>query len=116
MKKFILGFIILLFISCSSYRTFYLMEKNYNSNQNVDVVEDVYASLNALELDSIPLNDWMTFQGQEGNGYFIQRMVKKTEKKTDYVLIFTTYYNDSTYYNYKIRCRTKDKNIWKNSQ
>jgi hypothetical protein len=113
MKKILFGLIILLLISCNTYRSFYLMEKDYNSKQGVDAIEDVYASLKAIELDSIPLNDWMTFQGQEGNGYFIQRVIKKSENKTDYVFIFTTYYNDSTYYNYKIRCRTKDKDLWK---
>jgi hypothetical protein len=115
MKKifFIVAVIITLLItSCGTYRNFYILQKDYDSTQNELVLKDVYTSLRTLDIDSIPLNDWMTFQGYDGNGFFIQRVVKKDEKKTNYTLIFTTFYDDSTYYNYKIRCKTKNKDLW----
>lgn len=112
MKKII--FILLLLIaSCVPYRSFYLLEKDYGTNQNKEVVNDIYVSFKTLNIDSIPINDWMTFQGSnDDGGYFIQRVVRKDDKKTNYTLVFTTFYSDSTYYNYKIRCKTNDKNIW----
>jgi hypothetical protein len=76
-------------------------------------ITNIYTSLKALDIDSIPINDWIMFKGLTDDGwYFIQRMIKKDDKKTNYTFIFTTFYNDSTYYTYKIRCKTKDKNIW----
>jgi hypothetical protein len=115
MKKIVVIFLLFTIISCASYRSFYLLEKDYGTNQNTEVINDIYVSLKTLDIDSIPINNWITFQGSnDDEGYFIQRIIKKNDKKTNYTLVFTTFYNDSTYYNYKIRCKTKDKNIWLN--
>lgn len=114
-KVLILIFLALTLVGCAISKSFYIHQENYSEAQKEEVIEDVYGSLWILGLDSIPLSDWMTFQGGTEKGYFIERIVNSREEgsKTEYFLIFTTFYEtDTVYYNYKIRVRTPQKDMW----
>ncbi len=95
-------------------RNFVLLNNNYLTKDSV--VTDIYKSFKLLNIDSIPLEDWMLHQGYEGYGYFIERYTTQVSHdiKTQYYMIFTTYYKqDTASYNYKIKCNTKDESIWR---
>lgn len=119
MKKLLKILFISLFIAgCSiisrvSPREFVLFNETYSLKDSA--VLDIYSSIKLLDFDSVPLNDWMTYQGYENNGYYLERFTTflTKDQKTQYYMIFTSYYlSDTTYFKYEIKCNTKDENIW----
>ena len=116
MKKMFFILSVLLILSCAPSRNFYIYYEDYPSDQREVVIKDIYRSLKVLDIDSIPLDDWLIFQNINEKGHFIERHLIKEEnnkKKTSYHLIFTSeYLNDTTIYNYSIKCHTKDEKIW----
>lgn len=116
MKKIVyLISILLIFVGCITIRSFYIHEKIYTEEQKEKVISDIYNSLKQFDIDSIPLNEWIYFQGSEGSCNFTQRMIiKEVDKKTQYYFIFTTFESDTLFYEFKIRCKTKDKKLINN--
>jgi len=117
MKKLIFAVIVsLLLISCTTTRMFYVMQKDYTNYDSAMI--DVYSSLRSIQVDSININDWIKNPGLIGEDVVFNQYILLSDQdknKTHYYMIFTEFYKavlDSTYYNYKIRCETKNKKIW----
>lgn len=74
-------------------------------------IEDIYWWMDGYKADSIPLEDWITYNSYTNDGYLIERVYhKKWDEKTEIVLTFTTCMCDSTTYHLSVVMRTKDKN------
>ncbi|NMC58310.1 MAG: hypothetical protein GYA51_02785 [Candidatus Methanofastidiosa archaeon] len=93
------------------------MNNDYSESQYDQAITDVYSSLKVVEVDSLSLDKWMRNDGLAGDEVVFNQymLLSNPDKKTNYYMIFTEFYKtalDSTYYNYKIRCETKNKKIW----
>lgn len=116
MKKLLI-ILLLSLASCAPMRMFYIMNNDYSESQYDQALTDVYSSLKYVETDSISLDQWMRNDGLAGDEVVFNQyiLLSNPEKKTNYYMIFTEFYKaaiDSAYYNYKIRCETKNKKIW----
>jgi len=116
MKKLLI-ILLLSLASCTPTRMFYIMNNDYSESQYDQAITDVYSSLKVVEVDSLSLDKWMRNDGLAGDEVVFNQymLLSNPDKKTNYYMIFTEFYKtalDSTYYNYKIRCETKNKKIW----
>lgn len=106
MKKLILILILTFFTtSCNNYITKNVYEKSYSGLQEQNAYHDVYAHLNYYELDSIPLENWITNDLKTDTIQIEQKTVMKAiNNKSVYVFIFSKYiYPSKLYYNFIIR-------------
>jgi len=111
MKKFFLITLIFM-MGCVQSKSFIIYNEVYNSKEKDKVIYDINKTLYYLKMDSIPMDDWIPHYYQYSKeGYSIDRYVTKKDKKTIYYLIFSTYYYDSTYYEFQLRCYTKDRSL-----
>jgi hypothetical protein len=95
------------------------MNNDYPESQYDKAIEDVYSSLNVFEIDSVHMDQWIRNEGLAGDDVSFNQyiLLSEPDKKTNYYMIFTEFYKsmlDTSYYNYKIRCETKNKKIWPN--
>lgn len=114
MKKFFIFILVLFLFNCSSIqKSFIIHEKVYGENQKEKVKKDIYNSFWILEIDSVPTDEWLHFQGTYEEGFFIEKIFIKKELKTKMFIIYrTNYESDSIYYEFIIRLRTNDKYLW----
>jgi len=116
MKKLLI-ILLLSLASCTPTRVFYIMNSDYSESQYDQAITDVYSSFKVVEVDSLSLDKWMRNNGLAGDEVVFNQymLLSNPDKKTNYYMIFTEFYKttiDSAYYNYKIRCETKNKKIW----
>jgi hypothetical protein len=115
MKKFIKVLILTLFLftltSCNKYITTTLYDVNYSSEELA--ISDIYKQLYTYEMDSIPLDQWMSnYMHMGGDTLTIyQRMLRKVvNEKTNYSFVYTEYlWPSGTKYSFVIRYRGKKK-------
>jgi hypothetical protein len=112
MKKLII--ILLLFLlscSCSKYIVRNMFSKTYDSTQVENLYYDIYSQLKHHDLDSIPLQDWITTEFSVDTIQILQKVViKNINKKTNYTFIYTKYtYPRVYFYQFVVRYAGKDK-------
>lgn len=110
MKKFLLILLFIMFAtSCNKYIVTNLYEKEYRDVETEIVYTDVYSQLYKYDLDSIPLNEWITSKLVSDTINIEQKMVRKIiDEKTVYTFIFTEYsYPSIKYFKFLIRYKGK---------
>lgn len=116
MKKLIF-FLILGFLmtSCTVMKTIDTYQKYYPETKQTESVSDVYQQLREHQVDSLPLNKWLTLQANNDNGYILQKTVSSVENdKTSWKFIYTQHVVlDSSFYSIKVYVSTKDKKLQK---
>ena len=109
--RFLTIFILILFISCSATRTFYILNKQYGENQQQEVLNDVKTTLKVLHVDSSVV--WYERKGAIKQELYKQEFLILNDNKTKYFLIYTTFFtNDTTHYRLSVKCITSDKKIY----
>jgi len=100
-------------MGCVQTRSFILYNETYTIDQKDKALFDINKTFYYLKMDSISMDDWIPvyYEYTKKDGYTIDRYVTKENKKTIYYLIFSTYYKDSTYYEYKLKCYTRDRHL-----
>ncbi len=125
MKRFLKnwGFIIILGIatlmialstsSCSIMKTIDTYQKYYPGTKQNESVADVYQQLKEHQVDSLPLNKWLTLQANNDEGYILQKTVSsKEDEKTSWKFIYTKHVlQDTSFYSLRVYVSTKDKRI-----
>ena len=103
MKKLILLLVLFLLVSCNKYVTKNIYEGRYATEEIA--ISDVYTQLDAYELDSIPLDEWITNQLYADTTVILQRTVRKiVDEKTNYTFTLTYFqYPSDSYYQFVIR-------------
>ena len=116
MKKIFLILSFFLLISCSRYYMINVHERVYTDEASA--LKDVYGQLHKYEVDSIPLNDWITNIMMEDTVTIEQRILRKTiDKHTNYTFVLTEYIDPKVkcvmcpervkYYQYTVRFQGK---------
>lgn len=126
MKRFLKnwGFIIFLAIatffiaisisSCTVTRTINVYQKYYPGIKEKESITDVYSQLREHEVDSIHLDNWLTLQANNDDGYILQKTVSSTQDKNLWKFIYTKHViPDSSFYSIRVVVSTKDKKIQK---
>lgn len=114
MKKLllILSFFLLI-TSCTVMKTVNVYQKFYPQTQETESIGDVYFQLKTHEVDSLPLDSWLTLQAPNDAGYILQKSVYFREnEKTTWKFIYTTFVQiDTSFYSLKVLAQTKDKKL-----
>lgn len=115
MKRFLIFLSLLFLTSCGIYKKIPVYQKSYyGEEEKATAINDVYWWLDAYNFDSIPFEDWLTFQEYVEGGYMIERVFqKKWDEKTEFVINFTTCVCDSLSYHIYVLERTKDRRLIK---
>jgi len=105
MKKIILILILLLFTSCNQYVTKNIYENTYDSTELHSAQTEISYMLYHFELDSIPLEKWLTNKVYNDTIQIEQKTVRKIiDKNSNYIFTFTKYtYPSILYYQFVIR-------------
>jgi hypothetical protein len=116
MKKFILTLILFLIsTSCNKYISKNIYERTYSELEVIVAYTDVYDHLYKYQLDSIPLDNWISNNLYDDTILINQKIIRKIiDDKTHYQFIFSKYiYPSTTYYQFTIRYYGKRENLQK---
>lgn len=115
MKKLFVILSFLFLISCSVYQKYQVFNKSYSGeNSKATAINDAYWWIDSYKSDTIPLDDWMTFQKYTDDGYMIERIFQKRwDDSTEVTILFKTFISDTISYNVSVIQRTKDKSLKK---
>jgi hypothetical protein len=114
MKKLLFIFILLFSLTaCNKFIVTNVYERMYTVEENV--VNDIYTQLETYELDSIPLDIWITNVMMADSSFLVQRSIwKEIASKSKYQFIYTQFINSSdTSYMFLIRYSGKEKYLKK---
>jgi hypothetical protein len=74
------------------------------------MISEIAEYLELYKSQPIPIEEWMSYNFYEDDGYCIERIYqKKWDDKTEIVFILRTLVSDSLSYDLKINIRTRDK-------
>lgn len=112
MKKIILILILffIFIISCNKYIISNTYEKSYRDVEIELIYKDVYDQLNKHNLDSIPLEEWITNRMISDTILIEQKIIRKiVDTKTNYTFILSKFiYPSTSYYKFVIRYQGKE--------
>jgi len=90
-------------------------QKYYPGTKQEESVKDVYSQLKEHQVDSLPLNKWLTLQARNDEGYILQKTVSAKENdQTSWKFIYTQHVlSDTSFYSIRVYVSTKDKKLQK---
>jgi hypothetical protein len=96
-------------------KTINVYQRYYPGIKETEAVTDVYQQLKEHQVDSLSLDQWLTLQANNDDGYILQRTVFSTEnEKTSWKFIYTGHFlSDTSFYSIKVLVSTKDKALQK---
>jgi uncharacterized protein YceK len=108
-------FLLTLLSGCTIMKTIDTYQKYYPGFKQNESVIDVYQQLKEHQVDSLPLNKWLTLQANNDDGYILQKTVSaKEDEKTSWKFVYTKHVIlDSTFYSIRVYVSTKNKRIQK---
>jgi len=87
-----------------------VFKEEYGQDQQEQSIRDVYSTLWVLSIDSIPMEDWTTFQEKQDEGFFVERVYVDKDPYKDWFFIYQTYYGqDATTYHFEIVEKTRNR-------
>jgi hypothetical protein len=98
-------------ISCNKYIVKNVYERSYNTEYTALI--DIYSQLYSYDIDSVPMNCWMTSEMTMDTINISQKILdKEINSKSRYSFIFTNYtYPHSVIYQFLIRFAGKQKDL-----
>jgi hypothetical protein len=108
-------FLLTLLSGCSVMKTITVYQKYYPGVKESEAVTDLYSQVRENQVDSIPLNKWLTLQAKNDDGYLLQKSISSVHNdKTSYKFIYTKHVVlDSSFYSIKVYLSTKDRKLQK---
>jgi hypothetical protein len=100
--------------SCTSVRSFYIVNRYYSENDKEYAIDNVYKIFTTLEIDTILIKDWDTvYMDTISSPKYMEQKISVKKDDAVYDMEFRTFYDsDTTFYNYILKCTTKNYNIW----
>jgi hypothetical protein len=110
MKKFLVFLLLLSLMSCTAYKVVTVYEMEYESLLYSEMLADVYNHLHLFKADSIPIDQWLTFQEYTKKGHKIERVYRKRINDDTQVLFsIDSYVDNSIRHVFSIKIRSRDR-------
>jgi len=111
MRRFFIFLFLLFLLGCGvNSKTVVYQKSYYGDGARIEAANDALWWLDAYKKDSIPFEDWLTYQEYVGGGYKVERVYQGIwNDKTEIIINFTTCVCDSLTYHVMVLQRTKDR-------
>lgn len=114
MKKIIFLLLIVLSSCVTLEKTINVYQKYYPGTKETESVSDLFSQVKEQEVDSVSLDRWLTLQGNNDDGYILQKSISSTKQGNLWRFIYTKHVVlDTSFYSIKVFVSTKDKNLQK---
>jgi len=114
MKKLLLIFLLALSSCITLEKTINVYQKYYPGTKETESVYDLFSQIKEQEVDSISLDKWLTLQGNNDDGYILQKSISSTKQGNLWRFVYTKHVVlDTSFYSIRVFVSTKDRSLQK---
>lgn len=112
MKKLLLILFLILSSCVTLEKTINVYQKYYPGTKESESVSDLFSQIKEQEVDSVSLDKWLTLQGNNDDGYILQKSISSTKQGNLWRFVYTKHVVlDTSFYSIRVFVSTKDKKL-----